>query len=114
MTSEKLDFDSYQAFCKTTAVYPSIRHPIIYPSLGLAGEAGEFCEKVKKIFRDSNGEISPETRILLGKELGDVLWYCSALSTELGFTLSEIAQMNIEKLSSRKSREKIHGSGDIR
>jgi NTP pyrophosphatase (non-canonical NTP hydrolase) len=47
-------------------------------------------------------------------ELGDVLWYISQLATELGFTLEEIASMNIEKLYGRMDRAKLGGSGDNR
>ena len=47
-------------------------------------------------------------------ELGDVLWYISQLSSELGYQLEEIANANLQKLNSRKIRGKIHGSGDDR
>ena len=108
------DFDIYQTACKKTAVYPKIGKKFVYPVFGLLGEAGEVSEKIKKLFRDHNGKLTKEYKLEIGKELGDVMWYISQLSTELGLKLSDITRMNIEKLSSRKDRNKIHGSGDDR
>ena len=51
---------------------------------------------------------------MLIKELGDVLWYVSALADELDAFLGDIALVNIEKLRSRQERNKISGSGDSR
>ena len=82
--------------------------------MGLVSEAGEVAGKVKKIFRDNKGMISKITQQELAKELGDVLWYVSQLSTELGLSLDDIAVKNIEKLRSRKKRGKLKGSGDNR
>lgn len=82
--------------------------------LGLAGEAGEVAEKYKKIIRDKQGHISEEDRDGIIKELGDVLWYISALSTYLGTDLSKVAQTNLDKLSDRKNRDTQRGSGDNR
>lgn len=107
-------FDEYQDESKKTAKYPVIGHKIIYPTLGLLGETGEIAEKVKKMFRDRDGELSGEERDLLKKELGDVLWYLSQLATELDITLSDIATDNLAKLKDRASRGVIHGSGDTR
>lgn len=108
------DFDTYQKACKKTAVYPSIGKNFVYPTLGLAGEAGEVSDKVKKIVRDDGGKITVKKKKELAEELGDVMWYLAQLSTELGLRLSDIAKMNIKKLSSRSRRGKIHGSGDNR
>jgi NTP pyrophosphatase (non-canonical NTP hydrolase) len=87
---------------------------VIYPTLGLLGETGEIAEKIKKMFRDRNGELSQEEKDLLAKELGDVLWYLSQLASELGLSLSDIATGNIQKLKDRMERRVIHGSGDKR
>lgn len=87
---------------------------IIYPTLGLVGESGEVAEKVKKVLRDHNGMFEDETRQAIALELGDVFWYLATLSYELGFSLKEIAEMNYEKLKSRKERNVIHGDGDNR
>ncbi len=82
--------------------------------LGLTGEAGETADKVKKILRDKGGCASEEDRQALIKELGDVLWYVANISRYLGVPLSEVAKGNIDKLSSRKKRNKLHGEGDER
>jgi len=55
-----------------------------------------------------------EHKLAIAKEIGDVLWYIAADARDLGFTLEEIAKMNIEKLESRQKRNVISGSGDDR
>ena len=82
--------------------------------LGLAGEAGETADKVKKLLRDKNGEISDEDRDEIVKELGDVIWYVASIARYLGVPFSEVARKNVEKLTSRKERNKLHGAGDNR
>jgi len=89
-------------------------HPIVYPTLGLANEAGEVAGKVKKIFRDRGGVITDADREALALELGDVLWYVSELCTRLGIPLGEVAAMNIAKLADRAARGVISGDGDHR
>lgn len=86
----------------------------MYPALGLAGEVGEVCEKIKKVFRDKNGEFTADDKESIKKEVGDVLWYLASISSDLGFTLGEAADKNIEKLYSRKNRGVLNGSGDDR
>ena len=78
------------------------------------GEAGEVADKVKKILRDKNGVFDKDSRDAIKFELGDVLWYISQLSSELGYELEEVASSNLQKLMSRKLRGKIKGSGDNR
>lgn len=109
-----MNFDDYQKKSRETAVYPDAGKNFIYPTLGLAGEAGEVSEKIKKVMRDRGGVVDDETRGKLTKELGDVLWYVSQLSTELGLSLDEIAEGNIEKLQSRRKRGCLTGDGDDR
>lgn len=82
--------------------------------LGLVGEAGEVSEKFKKIIRDHEGRITDEDKREIAKELGDVLWYVSAVASYLGFSLQEVAEMNLEKLFSRRDRGTSRGSGDNR
>ena len=100
----KLSFEEYQRQAKQTALYPNRLKNLEYPTLGLAGEAGEVANIVKKIQRDFGGEITPEIRAKLKDELGDVLWYISACADELSLTLEEIAEFNVEKLAKRHHR----------
>ena len=109
-----MNFSDYQTKSRTTAQYPFIGHPVIYPVLGLVNEAGEVAGKIKKVFRDKGGEISAETREALQSELGDVLWYISQVCTELEISLDEVAESNLAKLLDRQARGKIRGDGDNR
>jgi len=109
-----MNFDDYQKKSRKTALYPNVGENFIYPTIGLAGETGEVSEKIKKVIRDKGGKIDDETREMIKKELGDVLWYVSQLASELGISLDDIAEKNIEKLYSRLERGKLHGSGDNR
>ncbi len=109
-----MNFEEYQKESRKTAVYSEIGKGFVYPALGLAGEAGEVAEKVKKIFRDEKGEVSETKRLEIKKELGDVLWYVSQLATEFGLELDAIALHNLEKLSSRQERGTLNGNGDNR
>lgn len=109
-----VNIDEYQKFCKSTAVYPVIGESFVYPLIGLQGEVGEVSEKIKKLFRDDKGKLTNEKKIEIAKELGDVMWYIAQLSTELNLKLSDVIKMNIEKLSSRKERNMLHGGGDNR
>ena len=109
-----MDFKDYQDKARTTAVYPDMGHNIYYPTLGLAGEAGEVSEKIKKIMRDDMGIVTQEKKDAISKELGDVLWYISNLASELNIDLDKIASDNIEKLLDRMKRNVIKGSGDDR
>jgi NTP pyrophosphatase (non-canonical NTP hydrolase) len=106
-----MNINTYQEEAAKTAIY---KDKLIYPTLGLAGEAGEMANKVKKILRDNAGELSDEVRKDLIKELGDVMWYCAALANDLGVSLGEVCFCNIEKLKSRQERNQIGGSGDNR
>ena len=109
-----MEFNEYQKRAWETAIYPNKGNNLIYPMLGLGGESGEVLEKMKKIIRDENYKISDEKKEELKKELGDVFWYLASISTELGLELEEIIQANLNKLSSRKERNTLHGSGDNR
>jgi NTP pyrophosphatase (non-canonical NTP hydrolase) len=104
----------YQRLSRRTATYPGAGDNIVYPTLGLAGEAGEVAEKVKKLLRDDGGILSEERRAALAAELGDVLWYVAQVATEAGLEIEEIAQANLDKLLSRQERGVLSGSGDTR
>ena len=102
------NLNEYQRKAVGFAVYPPT-HKILYPTLGLCGEAGEVAEKVKKQIRDG-----VFNRHDVAKELGDVLWYLANTANDLGYTLEDIAKLNIDKLTGRKDRNVIKGSGDNR
>ena len=109
-----MNFTEYQNLALSTAIYPMM-YKKVYPALGLCGEAGEVAEKIKKVIRDGvDYGYEEEFRADLTKELGDVLWYVAALASDLDISLNEIAEKNVQKLASRKKRNKIGGSGDNR
>jgi NTP pyrophosphatase (non-canonical NTP hydrolase) len=109
-----MDLRDYQERSRATAVYPDAGDNLLYPTLGLCGEAGEVAEKIKKMVRDDGGVLSEERRQALSKELGDVLWYLAQLATEADLDLGEIADANLAKLLSRQQRGRLTGSGDDR
>ena len=121
------DFSYYQNSAKKLAVYPNAKHSSIvkyesnamdpefsYLGFKLAGETGELLEKLGKLIREANGTITPENKIHLLFELGDVLWYVSELARQLGWNLSEVAAANLAKLNDRVARNKLLGNGDER
>ena len=107
-----MTLNEYQTAALSTSLGTVIGHPIVYPTLGLAGEAGEFAGKVKKLFRD--GDLTNDRHEALQDELGDVLWYVAEIASRLGVTLDSVAARNVAKLASRKARGTIKGSGDKR
>ena len=107
-----MNFNEYQEMAKTTAIYGD-QHKILYPALGLAGEAGEVANKVKKLIRDGY-EKNKDYRKEVAAEIGDVLWYCAVLADDIGFKLADIANNNLIKLKDRQARGVIGGSGDKR
>ena len=109
-----MQLSDYQTLSRSTAVYPGAGDNLLYPTLGLCGEAGEVAEKVKKMIRDDGGVLSEERRASLAGELGDVLWYVAQLATEAGLELDAVAEGNLEKLLSRQRRDVLQGSGDNR
>ena len=99
-----MNFEEYQSAASETALYPRRMSNLEYPTLGLAGEAGEVANIVKKIQRDNEGVLTDQVRDKLRDELGDVLWYISACADELGLTLDEIAAFNVDKLAKRHGK----------
>jgi NTP pyrophosphatase (non-canonical NTP hydrolase) len=113
-----MDFFEYEDAVASTAIYPEVGQGSLtalnYTVLGMGGEAGEILNKVKKIYRDKDGVLSPEDRAEISKEIGDVLWYAARAAHELGYTLEEVAEYNVEKLRDRRARGVLAGSGDNR
>lgn len=108
-----MDITKYQEWTRTTAVYPKDKG-LEYTTLGLAGEAGEVCNKVKKIIRDNGGIVTDDVRGKISDELGDVIYYWARLADELNLSCESILLKNVEKLNSRKERNVLKGSGDSR
>lgn len=113
-----MDLNEYQKRALETAAYPNLGDNLVYPAMGLAGEAGEFCDKIKKYWRNTghmNMEaMTWEQRKECIKELGDILWYVAAAAKELGTTLNYVAWVNIHKLNDRRERGVIKSEGDNR
>lgn len=100
----------YRKFRRTTIQYKP--HMVLpYLTAGLAGEAGEVCGKISKIFREDPKKPTDEDIAL---ELGDVVYMVDALAEYFGYTLEEIIKMNQSKLEKRLERNTIKGSGDTR
>ena len=78
------------------------------------GVIGELAEHVKKAVRDDDGELTVERKMALAKELGDAMWYIAVMAHELGMTLEEVGQLNLDKLADRARRGVIKGQGDER
>lgn len=111
-----LEVNEYQRIARSTAIY---QDQIVYPALGLAGESGEVAEKIKKLIRDKGGiagleSMEDDDRVAVAKEIGDVLWYCANLAQDIGYTLEDVARINIGKLAKRKEDGTLSGSGDNR
>ena len=109
-----MNFKDYQRTALETACYADVGSNYNYPALGLAGEAGEVCNKIKKIERDHDGVITKDMKCKISDEIGDVLWYLAMLSHEFGLSLQNIAESNIYKLNLRAINGKIKGFGDQR
>jgi NTP pyrophosphatase (non-canonical NTP hydrolase) len=113
-----LNFEEYQKEAMKTAQYPFLGYNLVYPAMGLAGEAGEYCDKIKKMWRNKGvmdtSLLTIQERVEIIKELGDVLWYIAASAKELDTDLEFIAISNITKLQSRRERGVIKSEGDNR
>ena len=117
---DEMTLDEYQSRASEFAFYEG---SLVYPTLGLAGEAGEVAEKTKKLIRDDgidyalddlSEEIEPDKAKALALELGDCIWYIANIANDIGYSLEEIADMNLTKLQDRRHRDKLSGSGDFR
>jgi NTP pyrophosphatase (non-canonical NTP hydrolase) len=94
-----MNFAEYQEEAQKTRYHKTTadQFKVIYPALGLTGEAGEVAESVKKSIRVQKEWDVPALKL----ELGDVLWYIAAMATDLGLTLEEVAEANLAKLAER-------------
>ena len=134
-----MDFDEYQERSSKTNIYEKAIDDLLYPIesalrpsesrrawhslhrvrqilnwyyviLGLVGEAGELANKAKKITRDRYPRITDDH----DAELGDVMWYIAQAAVQRNKNLSEYAEDNLNKLSSRQERNVLSGDGDHR
>lgn len=105
---QDLNFQTYQQQATAYASYGNTN----YPYFALVEEVGEFCGKIAKNMRgDRNAE---ETKALMRKEAGDILWNLSEICSLNGWSLQDIAQENLNKLADRAARDRIKGDGDVR
>lgn len=102
-----INFEEYQKKAWDTAL-ETAKNPA-YMVSNLASEAGEVAGKYAKWVRD--GVLDEEG---LQKEMGDVLWQVAGLATVMGWSLSDLASKNLQKLADRQARLAISGSGDNR
>lgn len=117
-----MNANDYQKWARTTAIYPEAGTgalgELMYLGLGLAGEAAEVANKVKKLYRDTSEDMESERATALKDgtraELGDIMWYMANICTALGTDLEAVMQHNHDKLESRKSRDQLTGDGDNR
>jgi len=108
-----MDIDKYQQWSDRTAIYPK-EEELQYIALGLAGEAGEVANLIKKVVRDDGKVLTEEKRDKLIAELGDCFWYLARFSQAIKIPISTILQLNHDKLEDRLNRNVIQGSGDNR
>lgn len=102
----------YEDFMSTSKVYSKL--PIVYPILGMNGEAGEVAEKAKKCLRDNDGNFNEQIKQDLLKELADVLWYIWATADDMGYALEDVMNIGIKKVKERQETNTVHGNGDDR
>ncbi len=109
-----MNFKEYEKIVEKSDLKSSVNNDhLAYALIGLIGEVGEFAEKLKRVYRKDHN-LDENYKHLLALELGDVLWYLTKAARELGYSLEQIAKMNIEKLEKRLKENKIRGKGDLR
>lgn len=92
-----MDLNEYQQKClRTTNATPTMERLTI-SGLGIAGEAGEVADLIKKVV--GHGHDLDHDKLV--KELGDVLWYVADLASTIGVTLNDVAEINVAKLAAR-------------
>lgn len=92
-----MTLDEYQQETKRTAGNRTLEDGLVMGGLGIAGEAGEVADIIKKW--KFHGHVLD--RQALQKELGDVLWYVAAIAGHAGISLRDVAIVNLAKLRQR-------------
>jgi NTP pyrophosphatase (non-canonical NTP hydrolase) len=102
-----MELNEYQQKSRETAIYKDQTsvNGLTYAVLALCGETGELANKLKKHLRAGT---QPD-KVVLADELGDVLWYTTAVAQEPGTNLEFVAQFNLDKLAARKAAKAITG-----
>lgn len=103
------NFDDYSKWVEDK-IFTEGKDRLMENALGLMGEAGEVAEKIKKSMRDKT-EITPNDIV---KELGDVVFYATALSNYYNANLGVTILENMMKLNGREARGTLKGNGDNR
>lgn len=125
-SKKELTLNEYQEKAMRTCLPTSNNWSYMF--LNLVGEVGEFASKVAKHIRKEKAYIDVNHLITecgcssmtneeiedLQKEAGDALWQLSGLCSVMGWSLEDVAQMNLDKLASRQQRNVIEGNGDNR
>jgi len=110
-----MNLDEYQEKAKKTDLHTKVEaNELDYYLLGLTSEAGEVAGRMKRVYRDQKGKISLVEKERIKKDLGDVLWYLSAICDRFDFSLEEIAELNLKKLSNRLENDTLHGENPDR
>ena len=109
-----MELKEYGELAMKTAIFPK-EDGYVYTALGLAGEAGEIANKVKKFIRDDFDDEEMQDKLSdVAEELGDVLWYVAAVAHVIGTDLDTVAKNNLYKLAERQRKGTLQGSGDKR
>jgi NTP pyrophosphatase (non-canonical NTP hydrolase) len=101
-----MDIQEYTEHVKRLSFYPNVGNNFVYPALALGGEAGEVQNVLKKVLRDQDGVLLNENRRNVVDELGDVFFYAFALAAEMGVTVEQVLQHNVDKLNKRQAEKK--------
>lgn len=109
-----MNLNDYQTLALRTASPRDKKNEFFHLVLGLVGESGEIAEKVKKIIRDHDSDLSRLDIEDITKELGDVLWHIAVIADYFDIPLEQVADLNIKKLADRQKRGVLGGSGDNR
>ena len=109
-----MELNSYQIEAHKTSLHEM---PVIYPVIGLLGEAGEVADKVKKLIRDKGYKpgdiIDHKDKEAIMLELGDVLWYVSEIANNLDITLEEVGRRKHNLMNVEKFRNYLEKKGDV-
>lgn len=100
--NEKTELEEYQDWVKENVYGESFGVQLLIMSNAFGGEAGELMNVIKKVYRDDAGVVTETRRQDLISELGDNLWYLAAICNELGVTLDEVIEHNIQKINKRR------------